>query len=96
MSTTEPGYWVYIVECADGSYYTGATHNLKRRIDRHNRGLGGKYTHSHGPVKLLYYETLPTWSAALKREYEIKQLTRTEKTGIIERFFENSGANPPF
>jgi len=76
---------VYIVECRDGSFYTGITTNLEKRIKEHNGELkgGAKYTKGKGPVVLKYFEKLETRSDALKREYEIKQLTRKQKQKII-------------
>jgi len=78
-------YCVYIVECRDGSFYTGITTNLEKRIKEHNGELkgGAKYTKGKGPVVLKYFEKLETRSDALKREYEIKQLTRKQKQKII-------------
>ena len=77
--------YTYILRCADGSLYTGWTNNLEKRIAAHNAGTGGKYTRSHRPVSLVYYETFPTKEEAMKREYEIKQLTRDEKEALIRR-----------
>ncbi len=76
---------MYIVECRDGSFYTGITTNLEKRIKEHNGELkgGAKYTKGKGPVVLKYFEKLETRSDALKREYEIKQLTRKQKQKII-------------
>lgn len=67
--------YVYIIKCADNTYYTGWTTNIKKRIKTHNNGNGAKYTKSRRPVKLVYLEVLETKSLALKREYAIKQLT---------------------
>lgn len=76
-------YFVYILSCCDGSLYTGITTDLPRRLAAHNRGTGAKYTRSHRPVTLAYYETQPDKSTALKREWAIKQLSRTEKLRLI-------------
>ena len=76
-------YYVYILECSDGSLYTGITNNLEKRIKTHNSKLGAKYTRSRLPVKLVYYETVETKSLALKREYEIKQKSKQEKIFLI-------------
>lgn len=73
----------YIVRCADGSYYTGVTNELTQRIATHNAGKGAKYTRSRLPVELVYQESLPNQSAALKRELAIKALSRTEKEALI-------------
>lgn len=77
-------WWVYIVECADGSYYTGSTHDVGRRVLQHNQGTGARYTRAHGPVKLLYCESYPDQSAACKREVAIKKLSRSQKKVLIE------------
>ena len=79
-------FYVYIVECADGSYYTGYTTNISRRINEHNYSTrkGSKYTRSRRPVRLVYSETLKSVSNALKREFAIKKLSRKEKKKLIE------------
>ena len=84
-SSQQTSNYTYILRCADGSLYTGWTNNLEKRIAAHNAGTGGKYTRSHRPVSLVYYETFPTKEEAMKREYEIKQLTRDEKEALIRR-----------
>lgn len=71
--------YVYIVECKDGTLYTGWTTNLQRRIEMHNKGQGAKYTRGRRPVKLRYFEEFTTKEEALKREFHIKRLTRQEK-----------------
>lgn len=75
--------YTYIVMCSDGSFYTGWTNDLQKRIDTHNAGKGAKYTKSRLPVKLVYYEAFQTKEEAMRREYEIKQLTRSEKEKLI-------------
>jgi len=76
---------VYIVRCADDSLYTGIARDLERRIAEHNadNGLGASYTRSRRPVKLVYREAAADRSAASKREYQIKQLSRAEKLALI-------------
>ncbi len=74
---------VYIVRCADGTYYTGIARDLKKRIDVHNAGKGAKYTQRRLPVVLVYSEAADDRSAALKREYQIKQLSRAKKIKMI-------------
>ena len=71
--------YTYIVECGDGSLYTGWTNNLEKRIQAHNAGKGAKYTKARRPVELAYYEEFETKEQAMKREYAIKQLGRKEK-----------------
>ena len=76
--------YVYIVECSDGTYYTGYTTELKRRIKEHNQGEGAKYTRGRLPVQLVYKEEYNSKSKAMKREYAIKNLTREKKEKLIK------------
>ncbi|HKL13484.1 MAG TPA: GIY-YIG nuclease family protein [Halanaerobiales bacterium] len=78
-------HYVYIVKCADGTYYTGYTNNLKRRIKQHNEGEGAKYTKGRRPVKLVHSEQFETQSKAMQREYEIKQFKKARKIEIINQ-----------
>ena len=78
-------HYVYIVKCADGTYYTGYTNDLKRRIKQHNAGEGAKYTKGRRPVELVHSEQFATKSEAMKREYKIKQLKRQRKIEIIKQ-----------
>lgn len=77
--------YVYIVKCNDDSLYTGYTNDPSRRIAEHNSGTGAKYTRGRGPVKLVYLEEFSNKSEAMKREYEIKQLSRPEKLDLIRK-----------
>jgi len=77
-------HYVYIVECADSSLYAGYTSDLDKRLKVHNQGKGSKYTRSRLPVKLVYSETVESKSNGLKREYQIKQLTRKQKEELIK------------
>ena len=78
-------YFVYIVECNDGSLYTGITKDITKRIAEHNTSIkGAKYTKIRRPVKLVYEETSLNRSTASKREYQIKKLTRLEKLQLIQ------------
>lgn len=79
----EKQWYVYIVECRDGTLYTGITDDIPRRIEAHNTGKGAKYTRGRDPVTLKYQETVESYSQALRREYQIKQLTRREKEALI-------------
>ena len=81
----ENSWKLYILRCADGSLYTGITTDVEKRIATHNSGKGAKYTRSRKPVELVYSEECGDHSAALKREHEIKALTREEKLKIIEK-----------
>jgi putative endonuclease len=78
---------VYIVRCADGSLYTGIARDVVRRVAAHNAdgGAGASYTRSRRPVTLVYQETAADRSAASKREYQIKQLSRAEKLALVAR-----------
>lgn len=75
---------VYMIECADGSLYTGYTTDVERRVREHDEGTGAKYTRGRTPVELVHVETFGTRSAALSREHEIKQLSRDKKERLIE------------
>lgn len=75
--------YTYMVRCKDGSLYTGWTNDLDRRVANHNAGKGAKYTKSHRPVELVYYEAFLTKEEAMRREYAIKQLTAAQKNSLI-------------
>ena len=81
-------YEVYIVECADGTLYTGIARDAERRLAVHNRGQGAKYTRSRLPVVLRYRERQPDKSAALRREMAIKKLSREAKLALIGTYQE--------
>jgi predicted GIY-YIG superfamily endonuclease len=74
---------VYILECGDGSYYTGITNDLPARAAAHAAGKGGKYTRSRLPVRVVHRERRATKGAALKREAAIKKLTRAQKEMLV-------------
>lgn len=75
--------YTYILECADGSLYTGWTNHLEKRVQDHNEKKGAKYTRGRTPVKLVYYEEFETKKEALKREAAIKRLSRAQKKALI-------------
>ena len=79
------GFYCYIVECADGTYYTGWTVDPQRRVAVHNRGRGARYTRTRGPVKLVYVEELPDRKSAMKREIAIKKMPRERKSRLVAR-----------
>lgn len=84
--------YTYILQCADGSYYTGWTNNLKKRLREHNEKRGAKYTRGRTPVELVYWEIFETKNEAMHREAEIKKLSRREKAALIaEKSKENYG-----
>ncbi len=79
-------YTVYILECADGTYYTGITTDITRRIEEHNHSpKGAKYTRARRPVTLRYHEKHPDKSHALKREMEIKRMKRSDKQHLVHK-----------
>ena len=77
-------WFVYILECNDGTYYTGITNDLDKRLAAHNEGNGAKYTCVRRPVRLMVSFEATDRSAASKEEYRIKQLTRKEKEKLIK------------
>ncbi len=76
-------HFIYIVECSDKTLYTGYTTDVERRVSEHNSGTGAKYTRGRTPVELVYTEKYSSRSEAMSREYEIKQMTRSEKKTLI-------------
>jgi putative endonuclease len=83
MDMTAPCY-CYIVECADGTYYTGWAVDPERRVAVHNKGRGARYTRMRLPVKLVYVEAQPDRTTAMKREIAIKRMDRARKMRLIE------------
>lgn len=83
--------YMYIVECRDQTLYTGWTNNLDRRLKAHNAGQGAKYTRSRRPVRLCYWETFATREEAMRRETEVKRLSRAEKMALIAGFLDGQG-----
>ena len=77
-------HWVYVVECSDGTFYTGYTTDVTRRVAEHDAGNGAKYTRGRTPVTLRYTERFDSKSDAMSREYRIKQLSRRQKERLIE------------
>ena len=76
-------WFVYVLRCADGTLYTGCTDNISRRLAAHQQGKGAKYTRGRLPVELVYQEPQADKSAALRREYALKHLTRRQKLRLI-------------
>lgn len=81
--TMETNY-MYLLRCADGTFYCGWTNHLEERIRRHNEGGGAKYTRARRPVELVYYEEFATRQEAMKREYAVKRLSRQKKLQLVE------------
>lgn len=83
---------VYILRCGDGSLYTGWTNDLEARVKAHQEKRGAKYTKAHQPVELIYSESCADKSAALKREAQIKRMTRAQKLLLIAGNAEEGGS----
>ena len=81
--SAEGNHHVYVVECDDGTYYTGYTTDVERRVAEHNDGVGAKYTRGRRPVELVHVESFGSQSAAMQREYAIKQLGRSDKERLV-------------
>jgi putative endonuclease len=75
---------VYVLECADRSLYTGIARDVGARVERHNLGLGARYTRGRRPVRLVYVEVAPDRGAALRREHAIKQLGTKQKRALVQ------------
>lgn len=84
MYNEEKKYFAYMVECNDGTLYTGFTTDLEHRVKTHNEKKGAKYTKTRTPVKLVYFEEFQTKQLAMQREAAIKKLSRKEKICLIE------------
>lgn len=76
-------WFIYVLLCKDGSFYTGITNNLEKRFLEHKLGKGGRYTRSHQVVKIIYSEKLANKSLALKREAEIKSWSKAKKLRVL-------------
>lgn len=76
-------HYVYVLECADGTYYTGYTTDPDRRVEEHQAGEGAKYTRGRTPVTLRHLESYDDRSTAMQREHEIKSLSRSQKERLI-------------
>jgi excinuclease ABC C subunit domain protein (fragment) len=81
----EKQYYVYLLECCDKTLYCGYTTDIAKRVAKHNQGKGAKYTKGRLPVRLVYKESYNSKTEALKREYNIKQLSRERKLALIEK-----------
>ncbi|MDY4221828.1 MAG: GIY-YIG nuclease family protein [Candidatus Faecousia sp.] len=75
---------LYLLRCGDGTLYTGIALDAEKRLLMHRSGMGAKYTRGRGPLELVYTETCPSHSHALKRELEVKAMTREEKERLIQ------------
>lgn len=77
-------FYVYIVQCRDGTLYTGTAKDIEARIDQHNQGKGARYTRGRQPVTLVYFEPFETRGEALRRENEIKKWPRSRKMKLVD------------
>lgn len=77
-------HYVYVVECSDGTLYTGYTTDVERRVEEHNAGEGAKYTRGRTPVEVVHVEEYATRSEAMSREAEIKKMSRKEKERLVD------------
>lgn len=76
-------HYTYMLRCKDNTYYTGYTNNLLKRLEAHNQGKGARYTKGRGPVELVYLEEYNDKTTAMRREWEIKQMARSEKEAMV-------------
>lgn len=92
MEQRDKQYFFYVLRCADATFYTGFTTDIKQRLMTHNSGQGAKYTRVRRPVEMIYHEQFATKSLALKKEYAFKRLTRQQKEcylrehGVAEKY----------
>lgn len=77
--------YTYVLRCRDNSLYTGWTNNIEKRLEDHNNGRGAKYTKARRPVELVYYELFETKEEAMRREWQIKQMKKSEKEELIKK-----------
>ena len=77
-------HYTYMLKCKDGTYYIGYTNDLEKRVKAHNEGKGAKYTKGRGPVELIYYEEYEEKNIAMRREWEMKKLTRSQKEELCK------------
>ena len=89
----ENTWYLYILRCKDSTLYTGITTDVEKRFQTHQSGKGAKYTRGRRPLELIYRELCGTHSDALKREWEVKQLSREEKQKLIARYAEQKEAS---
>ena len=82
----ENTWHLYILRCKDGTLYTGITTDVEKRFQAHQSGKGAKYTRGRGPLELVYREQCGSHSDALKREWEVKQLSREQKQALIDEY----------
>jgi len=79
-------YYVYILLCKDGSYYTGYAKDVKQRVEQHRKGHGARYTRMHEPEKMVYVEEFDSLTKAMKREREIKSFSHSKKQRLVNLY----------
>ena len=84
----ESNWYLYILRCKDDTLYTGITTDVEKRLEAHRSGKGAKYTRGRSPLELVYRESCSSHSDALKREHQVKMLTREEKQNLIREGFQ--------
>jgi putative endonuclease len=84
IGSSVPAWFVYVVQCRDGSLYTGIARDVHARVDKHNQGQGARYTRGRGPVRLVHVERKRSQGAALRREAAIKSMPRKAKVALVE------------
>jgi putative endonuclease len=84
MVNKNGNHFVYILECSDGTYYTGYTNEISQRLRKHEEGKGAKYTRGRGPLKLVFMQSFQTKQEAMRMEFAVKKLSRAEKERIIK------------
>lgn len=77
-------HYIYILECKDGSYYTGYTNDIEKRLKKHEEGKGAKYTRGRGPLKLVFQAVFSTKQEAMRMEFAVKKLSRAQKERLIK------------
>lgn len=85
--------YIYILKCSDSTLYTGWTNDLKKRLETHCNGKGAKYTKARLPVELVYFEEFDNKIDAMKREYAIKKLSRSDKLKLIQKIEMKNNSN---
>lgn len=84
MVKKEDNHFLYILECGDGTYYTGYTNDVAKRLEKHRNGKGAKYTRGRGPLKLVFQKSFSTKQEAMQMEFAVKKLNRAEKERMIK------------
>lgn len=90
----EKKFFTYLARCNDNSLYTGITNDIKKREERHNQGVGSKYTGVRLPLKIIYFETYNTRAEAAKREAQLKGWTKEKKENLIKKIHPTKSNKP--